>query len=398
MDFVLKTDKYHRILIKKTLVRKLIPKDQTIRHLLAYYQMIACEKYATEPLYNKYLGMAYDMRFNVSVQAIGKSSLYTYSISAVDPKYINDKDYTIDTIKDTFNECIKPVLNIEKNGFDKKLFKRAVEIYKSNLLDDEADDNKKSYRGAIKTMFSGTVRDYLPDGSLDDLSKITIAKLYKYYQSLLEDESCSYIVGDVSFDSNHKHTLTPKNDNCFKKRAIFEPIVYQDAPTQQCHLHIIYDTKIYRDNRLMYAVTLLNLGLGGTGNSMLFQIVREKYGLCYSISSSYLGASGIIIISAIISKNNIDKVLSAIDEVFEALLKEFNLEENKNYLIEQIISRKDNMSNLASDHLVDNFFTDSIPSYEEINTINSITSADIKTAFKKLKRRLVYVYGGSNDE
>ncbi|MBO5712375.1 MAG: insulinase family protein [Acholeplasmatales bacterium] len=398
MDFVIKTDKFHRIIIKKSYVRKIVPKDQTIRHLLSYYQMLACEKYNTEALFNKYLGYAYDMRFSVSSQTIGRYALFTYNLIAVDPQYINDENYTIDTIKEAFNECIKPVLNEAKNNFDRKLFNRAYEIYNSNLLEDETDDDRKALQGAISTMFKGTIRDFNTNGSLNDLEKITCKKLYNYYLSIMNDENVSYIVGNVNEKEECKHTLTPKSDNKFKKRAEFEPIVYQDADTNQCYLEVIYDTNIYRDNNLIHAITLLNLGLGGTGNSKLFSIVREKYGLCYSISSSYLGASGIIIVSVIINKKNLDKTLQAIDEAMYNLLNDFNLEEYKYYLIETIESRKDNMSTYISDHFMDNFFIDSFPSKDEIDHINNVTMSDIKKAYKKLNKRLVYIYGGNNNE
>jgi predicted Zn-dependent peptidase len=398
MDFVIKTDKFHRIIIKKTYIRKIVPKDQTIRHLLSYYQMLACQKYNTEALYNKYLGMAYDMRFNVSSQTIGRYALFTYSLVAVDPKYINDSNYTIDMSKEAFNECIKPVLNEDANNFDKKLFNRAYEIYNSNLLDEETDDSSKALSGAISTMFKGTIRDFKMNGSLEELEKITCKKLYNYYLSIMKDENASYIIGNVDEIEELNHTLTPKTDNKFKKRAEFEPIVYQDADTKQCYLEIIYDTNIYRDHKLFHATTLLNIGLGGTGNSKLFSIVREKYGLCYSIHSSYLGASGIIVISAIINKNNLDKTLFSVDEAMDNLLTDFNLDEYKNYLIESIISRRDNMSTYITDHLMNNFFIDSFPSTEEVNLINSVTMSDVKKAYKKLNKSLVYIYGGNNNE
>ena len=41
------------------------------------------------------------------------------------------------------------------------------------------------------------------------------------------------------------------------------------------------------------------------------------------------------------------------------------LDEYKNYLVETIISRRDNMSTYLTDHLMDNFFIDSFPSNEE---------------------------------
>ena len=51
-------------------------------------------------------------------------------------------------------------------------------------------------------------------------------------------------------------------------------------------------------SRLLPAMQMLNMILGGGMTSKLFQNVREKMSLCYSIDSAYYGAKGIVLVNA----------------------------------------------------------------------------------------------------
>ena len=51
-------------------------------------------------------------------------------------------------------------------------------------------------------------------------------------------------------------------------------------------------------SRSLPAMQMLNMILGGGMTSKLFQNVREKMSLCYSIDSAYYGAKGIVLVNA----------------------------------------------------------------------------------------------------
>jgi len=70
-----------------------------------------------------------------------------------------------------------------------------------------------------------------------------------------------------------------------------------------------------------YAFHLLNVILGVSSTSRLFQEIREKRGLCYSVSSHWLNLhdGGFLAISAGLDRKNIEKSLSLILAQFEKL-------------------------------------------------------------------------------
>ena len=99
--------------------------------------------------------------------------------------------------------------------------------------------------------------------------------LYKYYLSIINDEEVSYAVGDVlnHLSIENKATLTAKYDYFFKERNKVSPLIIDNAQTKQCYLQIIYDVNIYPNQKLFYAVEIINYIFGGSSNSKLFDIV-----------------------------------------------------------------------------------------------------------------------------
>lgn len=398
MDYLIQTDKFHNIIFRKYLVRKLKPKDQTIRILLSYYLSLCCETYPKEDEFNLFLQNAYDMRYNVNVTTIGSYSIMTFTLKAIDPKYLNDKSYTYKFLENAFNICMRPL--IINDNFDIKTFKQVKDIYCSNLLYFNENEAKKAQNKAISHYFKGTIRDFSSEGNIDELKQITCKKLYNYYKKIINDEASTYVVGDVDniYKVENHSTITPKYNHFFKKRGICEEFIIEEANTSQAYLHIIYDAKIFTNDKLFYPLTFINYLFGGCSNSKLFTIVREKYGLCYSIYSTHMGASGIILVSAIINKKDLKQALEKIDEAFNSILNDINLEEIKKHYILEKKGRDDYIGTRLNDHFMDTSFPNTSLSYMEEDLINKVTMSDIKKAYKKLKKSFVYVMGGDLDE
>ena len=397
MDFLLQTEKYHKIVFIKQSIRKLNPNEQTIRNLLCYYLSLANNKYNTLEKLDYFLSMSYDMRYRVGLSTFGSYSIITYSLSAIDPKYLADKDYNLNFLEKTFNELLKPL--IKHNKFDNKIFMKAKEFYASNLLYELESEDKKAYDGLIDAYFSNTIRNFKASGDLEELENITINDLYNYYLSILNDEEISYVTGDVkALKAYNNSNLKIKNDYFFKERTNSLDYIHDAAKTKQAYLFIIYDPFIFSDSKLCQALTLINHHFGSSNNSKLFLNIREKLGLCYSISSSYMAASGIILVQAIINKKDEKKVIEEIDNIFNHLLDDFNLEEKKEFYKMYYKDKYDYIYTLYSEFMNENYFINTPTIKKELEIIESLTMEDIKEAYSKMKKTLVYVYGGDLDE
>ena len=397
MNIYLKQEKFHRIAFKKYYVSKLVKDELTIRTLLCYYQELACKKYYNESLQTYVLGKNYDARFNVHLKKVGTYIIIEYSLTSVDPLYINDPDYTVEGLENLFNELIIPRFWNKKCV--KSLFNKAKEIYMSDLYSRFENPSILSFENAIKHFYKGTIRDYDSYGSLEDLESITEKELFDYYQKVIKEETISIGSGNFVKENDNSFNLKPKKDFYFNFRGNCPSYLYEDFDSDQCYLEVIYDTGIYSLDKLGIAARAINFIFGGKASSNLFNIVREKYGLCYSISSMYLGASGLIVVSAIINYSDIEKVLNAIDEAFDMVKElDFNIDEIKEYFISNISQSKDNFNTLIDNYFLDNYFVKGNESYKELEKINDLKMEDIKEALNQIKRVFVYAYGGKKND
>lgn len=397
MDIVLHQEKFHRIMFKAYRIRKLKKEDQTIRNFLCYYQELACQKYATEQEMEYALSYHYDAKFKVSLTSFGKYSVLEYSLTVIDPSFIGDQEYTLEAVESLFEALI--IAKMEDHQADLELYERAYEIYESDLLAKMEKMQGNALRSAIKAYFCGTDRDYETSGNLEELKKMTPKILYDYYQDTLNDEYISLVTGNLEAkEDTSKMTLLPKKDYHFKERSKTEEIIYETAPCEQCYLQVFYETYTYANDQDYYACMFLNYIFGGGSSSKLFSIVREKYGLCYSAHSMYLGATGILIVAAIINLKDVEKVLQAYDEALEEIARgQFDIENIRNYYLSTYRGNLDYQGTTISNYITDHYFLDSPKSYEEVAALEAVTLEQMQAVLKKLKRTFVYVYGGVED-
>lgn len=100
----------------------------------------------------------------------------------------------------------------------------------------------------------------------------------------------------------------------------FPRIATEARDVQQTQLALSLPAFGHRDDR-RFALHLLNVVLGANASSRLFQEMREKRGLCYSVSSHWLSLNdgGALGISAGLDRRNLEKALRLILTQFDQL-------------------------------------------------------------------------------
>ena len=99
-------------------------------------------------------------------------------------------------------------------------------------------------------------------------------------------------------------------------------VVSERRDVQQTQLALGIPGPSHHDSR-RYALQILNVILGGNASSRLFQELREKRGLCYSVSAhpSSFKDTGMLNISLGLEQRNVEKSLRLILSTFEDLKK-----------------------------------------------------------------------------
>ena len=106
----------------------------------------------------------------------------------------------------------------------------------------------------------------------------------------------------------------------------FNPVITEKTyPRNVAQAHICIGNKaIPYNNPQKYALLLLHALLGGGMSSRLFQIVREKYGVAYTVFTftDFYSDSGIFGVYLGVDKSNISRSIKLIKVEFERVKKE----------------------------------------------------------------------------
>jgi len=160
--------------------------------------------------------------------------------------------------------------------------------------------------------------------------------------------------------------------------------------TDQVHLCLAVRA-LPRNHPADATLTLLDTILGSGMSSRLFLNIREKHGLCYSISSfnEKFAETGLFGITAGLSLDKIDLALKAISFELERLtqipVSAIELAEAKKYLTGSISLRSDDTDNMAMWYGAQGLFNKNIKTPEQkIKELLAVTENDIM----KLAQRL----------
>lgn len=166
--------------------------------------------------------------------------------------------------------------------------------------------------------------------------------------------------------------------------------IYREKSTEQCHLCIGLPGLSFKSANL-YPLILLNNALGGSMSSRLFQEIREKRGLAYSVYSyhSAFEDSGLFAIYAGTAPKQTDEVLSLIThilaEVKEKGLTEAELSKGKEQLKGSIMlgleSTSSRMSRIGKNELL---LGRHLSLDETLTRIDKVTLEDIQALSREI--------------
>lgn len=197
---------------------------------------------------------------------------------------------------------------LENGGF----LKEFVESEKRNLIstiESERNDKRVYATNRLLGAMCGGDSFGLPRlGEKEDVAAIDPAGLYAHYRRALSEYPIEiFYVGsaDIRYVAEGLAPLLSRLDRSPISLAPQTGLVAgspvnltEEMEVSQGKLCLGLTTPITNRHREFPAMQVLNTILGSGMTSKLFQTVREKLSLCYSIGSGYYGSKGLVIISA----------------------------------------------------------------------------------------------------
>lgn len=350
----------------------------------------------------------YGAEFDCGIDKIGDNQVLKFYVEAINNEYIiTDEDLLRKSIESLIEIVFNPIL--EGNAFKGEYVNEEKEKVKQ-LIESKIDSKDKyAMERCIEEMYKGKPFGLYKYGNVADISNIDNINLYNRYLELINNSKIDIF---VSGKFNNNDLINAIKDNEFinglqerdanylinnetteVKENVQESVKTEAMEIAQGKLVIGLDL-FANEKDMRYAISIYNAILGGSPNSKLFQNVREKESLAYSIGSVYLRAKNNIFIKAGIEIDNYDKAIDLIKKQIEDMktgdFTEDDLEKAKKFISYGVKAILEDQTTGITYYFGQELSDSSATVEEYIEKINSITVEDIKKVANLVDINTIY--------
>lgn len=310
----------------------------------------------------------YGAELSSDVLKLGERQIIAFSLEIIHDKFAPGED------------LLRQGLSILKSVITEPF--RENGVFKKEYVIQEKDQLGKEIRGLVNDKVNYALERCIQNmcanerfgvykyGNIEDLAGITPDGLYRYYQSLLQENPLDiFVVGEI--DPGETFPLIEEAFSFLRKEmplalpeieVLKNPgkpnFIEERLPVNQGKLTLGYRTNtVYRDEEYP-ALLFYNGILGGFPHSKLFQNVREKASLAYYAFSRLEKHKGIQLIGSGIETKNYEQAREIIEEQVENIkagkITSEEMENTKRALLNQFKIIGDSPSSLLG------FFLDGI--------------------------------------
>lgn len=406
---IIKTDVFKTNLISIILTTPLKKKNVTKNALIPFLLKRGSKNFPTDEQISLRLEELYGTSLNCGIDKVGDNQIIKFVAESIDNNYtLNGEDIIKDVIDLLVDVTFNPYM---ENG---KFKDTAIETEKAHLKElIEAKINNKdfyAYNKCLENMYEFNGYGLYRFGYVEDLEKITLEDISEYYFELIKSAKIDiFISGNFDEKNIEKilrenkilQSLEERNPDYVVTNPSTEIVKKVDNPKEvqekmdinQGKLTIGYNILDKQPNSRNIGI-VFNSIFGDGASSMLFQNVREKAGLAYTVRSGFVKPKNIIMVSSGIEIQNYEKALEIINEqiknIRDGKFTDKDINNAKTYIISGIKNIEAEQDTeivfYMGQELSGNYF--SIEEY--IKNINSVTKEQIVEFAKSLQINTIY--------
>lgn len=289
-----------------------------------------------------------------------------------------------------------------------------VESEKKNLISTiESDRNDKrvyAITRLLRSMCAGDSFGVPRLGDTEDVAAITPEDLTRHYEEILRTSPIAlFYVGSAPEETVAEAAKAliaglPREPMDLPAQTRFTPGAGGDdteiMDVAQGKLCMGFTTPITNRDPEMPAMQVCNVVLGGGMTSKLFQNVREKRSLCYSIDSTYYGAKGILLANAGIDfdKETVTRqeILNQLAACQEGQITEGELTAAKEAIASSLRAVLDSPGAVESFHSTAALSGMIFTREEYLQAVEQVSVADVARCAKTLKLHSTYFLKGES--
>lgn len=247
-------------------------------------------------------------------------------------------------------------------------------------------------------------------GEPEEVSAITPQALLRHYETLRRESPVElFYVGSAqpgkveaalqkifAGEKRDYRPLPPQTDLApGPKQALSEAM-----EIAQGKLAMGYVTPITNRSTAFPAMQMLSTVFGGGMTSKLFQNVREKQSLCYSIGSGYYGAKGIVLVSAGIDFDKEQHVRQEVEKQLDACrrgeISQAEVDAARHSLISALQAVPDSPSSIENYYSTMSLNGCGMDPQRHRAALEAVTAEDLVAAAKTLELHSTYFLKGAN--
>ncbi|WP_251516574.1 MULTISPECIES: EF-P 5-aminopentanol modification-associated protein YfmF [Staphylococcus] len=411
---VMPTSKFKTTTIALKFMAPMDSETMTARSILSKVLIRATKQWPSDKVFSKELSQLYGAYVNSYVSKFKDKHVITFTLELVNEKYLTDKTPLFEKGLNLLKEMIwNPLVNDE--AFDETFVTQEKALLTKKLQSIVDNKSQISFLNLLQYMFGEQPYRHLSSGQVDYIPHVTAENLYHTYQSMLQDDFCAvYVVGNVDEQTVKSQVNTYFNLNSKSYALSLEAPQLQEHQrpqeieeydeVDQAKINFGYKLPATFGDTQYFAIAVLNMIFGGDPSSILFNEVREKQSLAYSIHSQIDAKNGYMFVLSGVSVDKVQTAKETVIKEFEKLqqgqFSEDKLELAKKVIISQRQESQDRPKSmieiLNNNILLDEPLTESMI----IKEIQQVTKEDVTEVAKQTILDTVYVLtqGGEQSE
>lgn len=359
----------------------------TAYNILVYMLKTKTELFKTKQALISNLNEAYGMKLACGLSSYGADLILTTRIQYIRSDWIEEEDY-IHKVKEITDQVLF------HSVLDEASFEEAKYLYRNKLTRILDDPDGLAIYTCLTTLNTNHEISIPIQGSLDDLDQLTLQDIQNVYSAYLKADKHIFVCGCLDEEMKKYLERMDSSSKLNSTRSLLPILDYQEEIIEknisQSSIALVYATSTDILSEDYYKMFVMNSLLGQSPTSLLFEEVREKHSLCYSISSYLIQFDGALIITLGTNKENIEKAIDLINQQIQRIIDlDFDpelLNTAKKDCIDSLIVAQDYPFSQIDQRFMDVLLSRDTDRDKKIKNIQKVSLEDVSAAAKKLKK------------
>lgn len=340
---VIRTDRFKTVQVDIRFRREVKKEEISKRAILSGVLATSTKKYPTERMMSMKRQELYSAEVGCVSSLTINDLILRFHSEFLNPKYTEEG-----MMKETLDFLISMIMepNVEEGKFDEEVVNRVKKRLKHAILTEQENNAYIAEKRLLQELAPDTPLSYSAKGYIEDIDAINGENLYQYYLEVLKKDRVEiYVCGDMEPEKLKNYFL-----DSFKIQTVKKPYrskklthktfrkrtrsVVEKKQAKQSNLVIGCKIEGLTPYEMEYVAPLYTYIFGGGMNSKLFQVVREKHSLCYSIHSNIFSLEHVMLIRAGIDASNYKKTVEYVKKLMKEMEKgKFDDTDIQNFMI-----------------------------------------------------------------